>query len=105
MRPAAAAATERGRTSPSRAGLACAVAMCVVEASPAFAGEAAKSEAGEALSGATIETSAELSTYADTDNVTVVTPTARVGLRDDADGWRIGGRYLVDVVSAASVDI
>jgi hypothetical protein len=56
-------------------------------------------------SGATIEGSAELSTYADTDNVSVLTPTVRAGIRDDTSGYRLGARYLVDVVSAASVDI
>ena len=78
-------------------------------AEPASAGEGAGSSAapsaGAPPTGATIEASAELSTYADTDNVTVVAPNARAGMRDDAEGWAFGARYLVDVVSAASVDI
>lgn len=61
--------------------------------------------ASAAGSAPTVETSAELSTYADSDNTTVVTPTARLGVRDDTAGYRVGGRYLVDVVSTASVDI
>lgn len=53
----------------------------------------------------TVESTGEVSVYADTTDVTVVTPTARVGARDDFAGWNAGARYLVDVVSAASVDI
>lgn len=53
----------------------------------------------------TLETSAEISSYVDSNHVSVVTPTARVGVRDDAANWHVGGRYLVDVVSAASPDI
>lgn len=55
--------------------------------------------------GPRVQTSAELSTYADTNHVTVVTPTVRAGVRDDVAGYSANARYLVDVVSAASVDI
>lgn len=110
MRRAAAAATERPRVVALLA-----LFAWVAAGSPAYAGDGAPSPpappgaaappSAPAPTGATVEGSAELSTYADTDNVTVVTPTARAGVRDDAEGWRIGARYLVDVVSAASVDI
>jgi Protein of unknown function (DUF3570) len=49
--------------------------------------------------------SLEVSGYADTDHVDVLSPTIAVDVSDDVDGWSLGGRYLVDVVSAASVDI
>ena len=79
--------------------------LCRVGVAGEGGSSAAPGEAAAPPAGAVIEGSAELSTYADTDNVTVVTPTARAGMRDDAEGWRVGARYLVDVVSAASVDI
>ena len=66
---------------------------------------AAEATAPRPPTGATIETSAELSTYADTMDVTVVSPTARLGTRDEDAGYGVGLRYLVDVVSAASADI
>lgn len=66
--------------------------------------------AGERANGArlgwpSIDASAEISTYTDTNQVQVLTPTARIVARDEAAGWRVGGRYLVDVVSAASPDV
>lgn len=43
--------------------------------------------------------------YADTDHVFVETPTLSGSVSDPTAGWRVDGQYLVDVVSAASVDI
>jgi hypothetical protein len=43
--------------------------------------------------------------YADTDHVFVETPSIRGTVSDPTAGWSVGGQYLVDVVSAASVDI
>jgi hypothetical protein len=37
--------------------------------------------------------------------VHVITPTIAGGVKDDVAGWSVDGRYLVDAVSAASVDI
>ena len=37
--------------------------------------------------------------------MTVLTPSIAARIGDDVEGWSVGGRYLVDVVSAASVDI
>lgn len=71
---------------------------------PALA-HAADTPTAKRLGWPSIDASAELSTYTDTNQVTVVTPTARVAARDEQAGWRVGGRYLVDVVSAASPDI
>ena len=43
--------------------------------------------------------------YADTDHVTVFTPSISTGIENVTQGASINGRYLVDVVSAASADI
>jgi hypothetical protein len=63
---------------------------------PASQGEAA---------GFTATASLESSGYADTDHVYVGSPSIGANFSDDVVGWSIGGHYLVDVVSAASVDI
>ena len=47
----------------------------------------------------------ETSIYADSDHVSVVTPTLGASVEDPLAGWSAGARYLVDVVTAASVDI
>jgi hypothetical protein len=52
-----------------------------------------------------IDAAAELSTYGDSDQVAVLSPSIAVTLRDPDGEWRASARYLVDVVSAASVDI
>ncbi len=49
--------------------------------------------------------SAQTTTYADTDHVTVVTPVAIAEVADRAGRWKVRGQYLVDMISAASVDI
>jgi hypothetical protein len=49
--------------------------------------------------------SLEMSTYTDTDNVTVFTPSVNASVDNVTQGASISGHYLVDVVSAASVDI
>jgi hypothetical protein len=41
----------------------------------------------------------------DSDHVSVVSPTVSGGIADEVAGWSVNGHYLVDVVSAASVDI
>jgi hypothetical protein len=43
--------------------------------------------------------------YADTDHVFVQTPSVSGVVSNPVAGWSVGGQYLVDVVSAASVDI
>ena len=53
----------------------------------------------------TWETGAEVGGYQDTDHVTVVTPSVRASAKDAMAGWSANGTYLVDIVSAASVDI
>jgi hypothetical protein len=49
--------------------------------------------------------SLEVATYADTDNVTVFTPSVNMSIENVTAGASIRGSYLVDVVSAASADI
>jgi hypothetical protein len=53
----------------------------------------------------TLRLSAELSGYGDSDAVFVASPTISASVGDDVAGWSVSGRYLVDAVSAASVDI
>jgi hypothetical protein len=55
--------------------------------------------------GPTVSASSAVSAYSDTDAVHVISPTVAGGVRDDVAGWSVDGRYLVDAVSAASVDI
>jgi hypothetical protein len=49
--------------------------------------------------------STEVSTYSDNDDVTVLSPTIAASIENPIAEWSVGARYLVDVVSAASVDI
>ena len=52
-----------------------------------------------------VRATSEVSAYADSDHVYVVTPTIAASVVNPTAGWSVNGRYLVDVVSAASVDI
>ena len=47
----------------------------------------------------------EMSSYTDSDHVTVFTPSVNATIENVTQGASISGHYLVDVVSAASVDI
>jgi hypothetical protein len=49
--------------------------------------------------------SMEVGAYVDSDNVFVVTPTVAGSIGNELAGWHLSGRYLVDVVSAASADV
>jgi hypothetical protein len=49
--------------------------------------------------------SSEVAFYSDSESVTVVTPTLAASIENPLAEWSIGARYLVDAVSAASVDI
>lgn len=49
--------------------------------------------------------STELAGYTDSMHVHVASPSIGGTIGDEEAGWSVGGRYLVDVVSAASVDI
>lgn len=52
-----------------------------------------------------VHLSSEIGGYADTNHVFVVSPTIAGHVANPTAGWSLDGRYLVDVVSAASVDI
>jgi len=47
----------------------------------------------------------EIATYADNDNVTVFTPSIAASIENVLQGASLRGRYIVDVVSAASADV
>jgi hypothetical protein len=49
--------------------------------------------------------SLEIATYADDDHVTVFTPSIAASIENVLDGASLKGRYIVDVVSAASADV
>ncbi len=63
--------------------------------------DAAAAAAGDVL----VHAKAELAGYLDTDAVSVLTPGISANIEDPLEGWSLGGSYLVDIVSAASVDI
>jgi hypothetical protein len=52
-----------------------------------------------------VRASSDVSAYGDSDHVFVLTPSIAGNVGDPLAGWRVDGSYLVDVVSAASVDI
>src|SRR6478752_6611925 len=52
-----------------------------------------------------VKASTEVSAYQDSDHVGVLTPTIAGSVESPTGGWSAHGRYLVDAVSAASVDI
>jgi hypothetical protein len=47
----------------------------------------------------------EVSGYTDTDHVSVFTPAIDASVDNPTSGWSAAGSYLIDIVSAASVDI
>lgn len=61
--------------------------------------------AAESASNVTARASSEVAGYTDTDAVHVASPTVAGSVADETAGWSVSGRYLVDAVSAASVDI
>jgi Protein of unknown function (DUF3570) len=52
-----------------------------------------------------VHVASEFASYADTDHVFVQTPSIAGAVSNPLAGWSVDGSYLVDVVSAASVDI
>ena len=52
-----------------------------------------------------ISAKGDVAGYADTDSVAVFTPSVESALSSPTSGWEAGAGYLVDVVSAASVDV
>ena len=83
---------------------ACAVlANCLAVAQ---AQSVAPADASESASGKlSVKAAIDAAAYADTDHVYVLTPVLSGSVSKPTAGWSIGGQYLVDAVSAASVDI
>jgi hypothetical protein len=52
-----------------------------------------------------VKVKTEVSGYADTDSVQVFTPAVEASISNPISGWSASGSYLIDIVSAASVDI
>jgi hypothetical protein len=52
-----------------------------------------------------VRASSEAAQYADTDHVFVTTPSLSGSVAKPTAGWNVNGSYLVDIISAASVDI
>jgi hypothetical protein len=52
-----------------------------------------------------VRAATDVGAYADSDHVFVLTPSLSGSVAKPTAGWSVGGQYLVDVVSAASVDI
>jgi hypothetical protein len=52
-----------------------------------------------------VKVKTEVSGYADTDAVNVFTPAVEASVENPISGWTASGSYLIDIVSAASVDI
>lgn len=74
-------------------------------ADPAVKPETGVAPGGPALGNWSVRSTFETSVYADSDHVTVVSPTIGLGADNPVSGWSLGGSYLVDVVTAASADI
>jgi hypothetical protein len=55
--------------------------------------------------GISARASTEVAGYSDTDHVAVLTPSIAGHVASPTAGWSVDGSYLVDVISAASVDI
>ncbi len=75
---------------------------------PADAGAPAVAtpEAGApAISPLTVRAGTDVAGYADSDHVFVLTPSVVGHVENPTAGWSVDGSYLVDVISAASVDI
>jgi Protein of unknown function (DUF3570) len=60
---------------------------------------------GGALGGLIVHAKTEMAAYGDSDAVNVLTPGIEASVENPLSGWTVGGSYLVDIVSAASVDI
>jgi hypothetical protein len=75
-------------------------ALCAL-ALTARAGVAAADDVNPLVANASLQTT----TYVDSDHVTVTTPVAAGEVADRSGTWNVRGQYLVDIISAASVDI
>jgi hypothetical protein len=62
-------------------------------------------ESSESHGNTVVKSKGEVSAYTDSDSVSVFTPALQGSIENPVSGWSANGSYLVDVVSAASVDI
>jgi hypothetical protein len=69
------------------------------------AAPATTSAPADSSSSLRVRAASDLAAYADTDHVYVLTPSLSATVESPLEGWSVGGSYLVDAVSAASVDI
>ena len=72
---------------------------------PADSSIPSPASSSSARSDTIVRTKSEMSVYSDTDAVTVFTPAVEGSIESPTTGWTANGSYLVDIVSAASVDI
>ncbi len=72
---------------------------------PARAGNTGAEPDVAAPSSLRVDARTEIAGYADSDHVYVLTPSLSGSVSNPVAGWSAGGQYLLDVVSAASVDI
>lgn len=68
-------------------------------------GSSARADNSKGHSATIVHAKEETSAYADSDSVAVVTPGIQASVENPLSGWSVSGSYLVDIVSAASVDI
>jgi hypothetical protein len=69
------------------------------------AAPATSSAPADSSSSLRVRAASDLAAYADSDHVYVLTPSLSATVESPLEGWSVGGSYLVDAVSAASVDI
>jgi hypothetical protein len=83
------------------AGVAPAHAQPVAPAEAPDAAQPSESASGKL----SVRAASDFAAYADSDHVFVLTPSLSATIAKPTAGWSVGGQYLVDAVSAASVDI
>jgi hypothetical protein len=91
----------RARRSPSIAAL----VVALLASGGAARGDDTTPERKAPKDTSTKRASTEMAAYSDSDHVTVFTPSVGVSIDNVTQGASLRGHYLVDVVSAASVDI
>jgi hypothetical protein len=72
---------------------------------PSVTPPSATQDSADASGKLSVRAASDVAAYADSDHVFVLTPSMSATIAKPTAGWSVGGQYLVDVVSAASVDI
>jgi len=85
--------------------LAFVMVLLVLTGAPRDAVSDAQPQRGAWLGGLLLKAGLEVSSYSDSDHVEVFTPVLSASVESPLGGWSVGGRYLVDAVTAASSDI